>query len=271
MLITITLVTLFLGSENDHISNAFINIFWDLLWRHGTQRIQSRNIWAKIENPAPAPTEPINMKHFWGMFQSKFLELVWSLVLFMFLSLVVLLVHVFLSQCHPPCFLWESIMSSVYVPQSCPYLPPCLVSLFGPQFPRLVFYSLSVMCIHVCSPQSVMALCPSLIRPLHLLSLSGSHVCPPHGPTVKPVSPSLCFRVLPILFWHFLILCSVCSVSLPLSPIRPSCVPHVFPFSLITLVCFYCMSFLLLLVGSSVRCSSCCRFFPYPGSVFHLF
>lgn len=154
MLITITLVTLFLGSENDHISNAFINIFWDLLWRHGTQRIQSRNIWAKIENPAPAPTEPINMKHFWGMFQSKFLELVWSLVLFMFLSLVVLLVHVFLSQCHPPCFLWESIMSSVYVPQSCPYLPPCLVSLFGPQFPRLVFYSLSplsVMCIHVFS------------------------------------------------------------------------------------------------------------------------
>lgn len=67
----------------------------------------------------------------------------------------------------------------------------------------LVFYSLSplsVMCIHVCSPQSVMALCPSLIRPLHLLSLSGSHVCPPPGPSVKPVSPSLCFRVLPILF-----------------------------------------------------------------------
>lgn len=201
MLITITLVTLFLGSENDHISNAFINIFWDLLWRHGTQRIQSRNIWAKIENPAPAPTEPINMKHFWGMFQSKFLELVWSLVLFMFLSLVVLLVHVFLSQCHPPCFLWESIMSSVYVPQSCPYLPPCLVSLFGPQFPRLVFYSLSplsVMCIHVfstvrhgsvslthsssASPQSVWFPCLTFSHPVFSFSSPvsySSQLCSP--------------------------------------------------------------------------------------------
>lgn len=142
-----------------------------------------------------------------------------------------------------------------------------------PSFPALFFIPClpCQSCASMCSPQSVMALCPSLIRPLHLLSLSGSHVCPPPGPSVKPVSPSLCFRVLPILFWHFLILCSVCSVSLPLSPIHPSCVPHVFPFSLITLMCFYCMSFLLLLVRSSVRCSSCCRFFPYPGSVFHLF
>lgn len=148
-------------------------------------------------------------------------------------------------------------------------LSPFLV----PSFPALFFIPClpCQSCASMCSPQSVMALCPSLIRPLHLLSLSGSHVCPPPGPSVKPVSPSLCFRVLPILFWHFLILCSVCSVSLPLSPIHPSCVPHVFPFSLITLVCFYCMSFLLLLVRSSVRCSSCCRFFPYPGSVFHLF
>lgn len=157
MLITITLVTLFLGSENDHISNAFINIFWDLLWRHGTQRIQSRNIWAKIENPAPAPTEPINMKHFWGMFQSKFLELVWSLVLFMFLSLVVLLVHVFLSQCHPPCFLWESIMSSVMsispsvscLPFRSPVSPPCflfLVSLVSHVHP-CVLHSPSWLCV----------------------------------------------------------------------------------------------------------------------------
>lgn len=170
MLITITLVTLFLGSENDHISNAFINIFWDLLWRHGTQRIQSRNIWAKIENPAPAPTEPINMKHFWGMFQSKFLELVWSLVLFMFLSLVVLLVHVFLSQCHPPCFLWESIMSSVYVPQSCPYLPPCLVSPVSP--PCFLFLVSLVSHVHPCVLHS-----PSWLCVPHSFVLCISSVC----------------------------------------------------------------------------------------------